>query len=226
MKRILSILAIFSLIAVSPVAAQAELGVITSTPVLKRTILDFGIKTGVNLPEKPTFDDVDNLKSDIQNNTGSFVGASAKVILPLIGVGVEANLLYSQNDIEVFGETLKSQSINVPLYLRYELTLPLLSRIIEPFASIGPEFEWNIGDRSIKFEDVGELASREYRLNDSNVSLNFGLGVTLFTHIQLHANYNLALGKTADITKTLADMKKETAEIKTNTWQVSLTYIF
>ena len=154
MKRILSILAIFSLIAVSPVAAQAELGVITSTPVLKRTILDFGIKTGVNLPEKPTFDDVDNLKSDIQNNTGSFVGASAKVILPLIGVGVEANLLYSQNDIEVFGETLKSQSINVPLYLRYELTLPLLSRIIEPFASIGPEFEWNIGDRSIKFEAI------------------------------------------------------------------------
>ena len=226
MKKILNILAIFCLLSATPVAAQVDYAVKPSINLGPRPVLTFGVKTGVNLPEKPAFDNVDNLRNDIRNNTGSFVGASAKFILPLLGVGLEGNLLYSQNDIEIDGETLKSQSINLPLYLRYELTLPLVNRFIAPFASIGPEFEWNIGDRSITLENVGELAKREYKISESNVSLNLGLGVTLFTHIQLHGNYNIALGKTADITETLADMKMQTAEIKTNTWQVSLTYIF
>ena len=185
---------------------------------------NWGIKAGVNLTGEPS--SLKDTGFSREGKNGFFVGPMAKVIIPVLNIGLEGNLLYSQNEIEIYGETLKSQSINLPLYLRYELTLPLVNRFIAPFASIGPEFEWNIGDRSITLENVGELAKREYKISESNVSLNLGLGVTLFTHIQLHGNYNIALGKTADITETLADMKMQTAEIKTNTWQVSLTYIF
>ena len=92
--------------------------------------------------------------------------------------------------------------------------------------AIGPQFGWNIGDKSFTLDNIADIAGREYRIKDSNTSLNLGLGLVLFNHLQIHGNYNLALGKTADITGTIVDFTKELAEIKTNTWQVSLAYIF
>ena len=187
--------------------------------------IDFGIKAGVNLPEAPTLN-VDDFKSSIRGNTGWFVGPTAKFVIPVVGLGVEANLLYSQANIDIDGQNILTQSIEVPLMLRYELSIPAINRIIEPFIAIGPQFGWNIGDKSFTLKNIADIAGREYRIKDSNTSLNLGLGLVLFNHLQIHGNYNLALGKTADITGTIVDFTKELAEIKTNTWQVSLAYIF
>ena len=187
--------------------------------------IDFGIKAGANLPEAPTLN-VDDFKSSIRGNTGWFVGPTAKFIIPVVGLGVEANLLYSQANIDIDGQNILTQSIEVPLMLRYELSIPAINRIIEPFIAIGPQFGWNIGDKSFTLDNIADIAGREYRIKDSNTSLNLGLGLVLFNHLQIHGNYNLALGKTADITGTIVDFTKELAEIKTNTWQVSLAYIF
>lgn len=187
--------------------------------------IDFGIKAGVNLPEAPTLN-VDDFKSSIRGNTGWFVGPTAKFVIPVVGLGVEANLLYSQANIDIDGQNILTQSIEVPLMLRYELSIPAINRIVEPFIAIGPQFGWNIGDKSFTLDNIADIAGREYRIKDSNTSLNLGLGLVLFNHLQIHGNYNLALGKTADITGTIVDFTKELAEIKTNTWQVSLAYIF
>lgn len=186
---------------------------------------NIGIKAGVNLPEAPTLN-VDDFKSSIRGNTGWFVGPTAKFVIPVVGLGVEANLLYSQANIDIDGQNILTQSIEVPLMLRYELSIPAINRIIEPFIAIGPQFGWNIGDKSFTLKNIADIAGREYRIKDSNTSLNLGLGLVLFNHLQIHGNYNLALGKTADITGTIVDFTKELAEIKTNTWQVSLAYIF
>ena len=169
---------------------------------------------------------VDDFKSSISGNTGWFVGPTAKFVIPVVGLGVEANLLYSQANIDIDGQNILTQSIEVPLMLRYELSIPAINRIIEPFIAIGPQFGWNIGDKSFTLDNIADIAGREYRIKDSNTSLNLGLGLVLFNHLQIHGNYNLALGKTADITGTIVDFTKELAEIKTNTWQVSLAYIF
>ena len=186
---------------------------------------NIGIKAGVNLPEAPTLN-VDDFKSSIRGNTGWFVGPTAKFVIPVVGLGVEANLLYSQANIDIDGQNILTQSIEVPLMLRYELSIPAINRIVEPFIAIGPQFGWNIGDKSFTLDNIADIAGREYRIKDSNTSLNLGLGLVLFNHLQIHGNYNLALGKTADITGTIVDFTKELAEIKTNTWQVSLAYIF
>lgn len=186
---------------------------------------NIGIKAGVNLPETPTLS-VDDFKAQLQGNTGWFVGPTAKFVIPVVGLGVEANLLYSQANIDIDGQNILTQSIEVPLMLRYELSIPAINRIIEPFIAIGPQFGWNIGDKSFTLDNIADIAGREYRIKDSNTSLNLGLGLVLFNHLQIHGNYNLALGKTADITGTIVDFTKELAEIKTNTWQVSLAYIF
>ncbi len=209
MKRFFGLLAFLCLFASMPAAAQ----------------FNFGIKGGVNLSERPTLN-IEEFKSSVKGSTGWFVGPTAKFIIPVVGLGFEANVLYSQSNIEIEGQNMLTQSIDVPLYLRYELSLPVMNNYVEPFIAVGPQFGWNIGEKSITLENVADLASSEYNIKDSNISLNFGLGVILFDHLQIHGNYNLALGKTADITGTVLNLRKEITEVKTNTWQVSLAYIF
>lgn len=209
MRKFFLLLSFVSLFASMPAVAQFK----------------FGIKAGVNMPEKPSLN-IDDLKSDIKGNTGWFVGPTAKFIFPVVGLGIEANVLYSQANIEIEGQNIMSQSIDIPLYLRYELSLPVVDKFVEPFVAIGPQFGWNIGDRSITLKNFGDIAGSEYRLKDSNISLNLGLGLVLFNHLQIHGNYNIALGKTADLSVTALDWNKDIAELKTNTWQLSLAYIF
>ena len=186
---------------------------------------NIGIKAGVNLPETPTLN-VGDFKAQLRGNTGWFVGPTAKFIIPVAGIGFEANVLYSQANIDVDGQDVLTQSIDLPLFLRYELTIPAVNKIIEPFVAIGPQFSWSIGDKSITLNNIADIVGREYKVKDSNLSLNFGLGLILLDHLQIHGNYNLALGKSADITGSILGFTKQMAEIKANTWQVSLAYIF
>lgn len=186
---------------------------------------DFGVKAGINLPENPTLD-IKELKSTLKGNTGWFVGPTAKFIIPVIGLGFEANVLYSQANVDIEDQSILTQSIEVPLFLRYELSLPAVSKFIEPFIAIGPQFGWNIGDKTFTLNNIAEIAGTEYKVKDSNISLNLGLGLILFNHLQIHGNYNLALEKSADITGSILNISKELAEIKSNTWQISLAYIF
>jgi hypothetical protein len=192
---------------------------------------NIGIKAGVNLPETPTLS-VDDFKAQLRGNTGWFVGPTAKFVFPIVGLGIEANVLYSQKNVAIEDVNILNQSIDLPLYLRYELNLPVVSKFFEPFIAVGPQFGWNIGSKKIALnsvDDVTGLTKRSYNLADSSFSLNFGLGVVLFDHIQIHGNYNLAMGKTAEykegvMNSALEIFKKE--ESKTNTWQISLAYLF
>ena len=211
MKKFLTLL----LVAIATTTASAQ--------------FNFGIKAGVNIAEKPTLN-VEELKSNLKGNTGWLVGPTAKFIIPVIGLGIEANALYSQTKVDVDYESVLTQSIEVPVYLRYEITLPVVNKFLEPFIAVGPQFGWNIGNKTVTLENLdlvaGELVTREYNINESNVSLNLGLGFILFDHVQIHGNYNLALKNTASI-KSIRGLAEEFAsDVKTNVWQVSLAYIF
>lgn len=211
----------------------------------------FGIKAGVNLTEKPTIksaNDVSLLIDDIKGNAGWFVGPTAKYVFPIIGLGVEANVIYSQTNIDFEGRDVLNQNIDIPLYLRYELSLPIINNYVIPFIAIGPQFSWNIGDKSITLQSIKDRISdeilnsnnianidnplKEYKIADSNISLNLGLGVILFKHLQIHANYNLSFEKSAEIIENgitpsgIIEIGKNISDLKANTWQISLAYLF
>ena len=76
---------------------------------------DFGVKAGINLPENPTLD-IKELKSTLKGNTGWFVGPTAKFIIPVIGLGFEANILYSQANVDIEDQSILTQSIDCLLY--------------------------------------------------------------------------------------------------------------
>ena len=69
----------------------------------------------------------------------------------------------------------------------------------------------------------------DWRLKDSNLSANVGLGLMLLNHLQVSANYNIALGTTGEVDVNSAlGTTWDTAigKAKANAWQISVAYYF
>ena len=186
--------------------------------------VSFGVKGGLNFTnmsfDKGSVDDF------LKNKAGFFVGPTVKFQLPVVGLGIDGAVLYDQreSDIEVgtTSEKLKSQSIQIPINLRYEIGLGESANI---FIFAGPQVGFNIGDKtSDLWKDMAE-----WRLNTSNFSANVGLGFTILSHLQVSANYNIALGKTGEVDfKSAVDQTWDAVkgEAKANSWQIALAYYF
>ena len=203
MKRILGLLFVISLLAVVPAQAQ----------------LKFGIKGGLNLAGAPS--DIESIEGlTASGTTGFFVGPMAKFTLPVLGLGIEADALYSRTGSEVEGEKINKNSIEIPVYLRYDFSLPILNNVAVPFVAVGPQFGYAFGSTD---EAIDDWAKYEYK--KSNISLNLGAGAILLKKIQLHLNYNIALGKTSEL-KGVGETVGAAIDSKTNTWQVSAAYLF
>lgn len=181
--------------------------------------LKFGIKAGTNLVGSPS--DLSDKYSDVDGYTGFFVGAMAKATIPLLGLGVEGNILYSQSGAELGDETVKRKSIEIPIYLRYDLALPVVSKVLVPFIAVGPQFGFALGDTDKSWKDTAKF---EYK--KSQLSLNLGLGAVVLGHVQAHINYNIALGKTSEYSEFTDGAWNVITKDKTNTWQISLAYLF
>ena len=175
----------------------------------------FGLKGGLNLTDMSfSVDDV-----DVSNHAGFFIGPTAKFTLPIVGLGLDASVLYDQREAKLKGadDKIKQQAINIPINLRYDIGLGSLAAV---YLAAGPQFGFNIGDKhQTLVEDVSE-----WKLNDSNFSVNVGLGVMLLGHFQVGANYNIVCGKTGEV--TVIDGVEEAFRGRSNTWQISAAYYF
>lgn len=184
--------------------------------------IKFGLKGGVNVTDMSLNSSV----FDASNRTGFFVGPTIKVQLPLVGLGIDASALYDQREAKIkvgnttTKETLRSQAINIPINLRYGWGLSSMANI---FLFAGPQFGFNVGDKDQKITEKST-----WSVKNSNFSLNFGAGVTLLSHLQLTANYNVVCGKTSDatITEGLEQLPNKEVRSRANAWQIALAYYF
>ena len=170
--------------------------------------LNFGLKGGLNI-SKVTFSASD-INSD--NRTGFFIGPMAEFTIPVIGVGIDAAALYTQSGAEMkyenesYDKNLKT--IEIPVNLKYNFGLGSMAGV---YVAAGPQFGFNVG--SGHFGD--------YDIKDCNTTFNVGAGVKLVSHLQIGVNYNFSINKVA---KYEEEGKKY--DMKKNTWQVSLAYLF
>ena len=173
--------------------------------------LNFGIKGGYNVTNFSFSSDV----LDTSNKSGFFIGPSLKIGLPVLPIGFEVAALYDQRDAKMDGTTVSQKSINIPVNVRYEFGLGDMAGI---YLAAGPQFGFNIGDKRFKFSDFQD----DYKLKDSNLSLNLGAGVRLLKHVEIGFNYNMALGKTGEF-----EVKDwNTGKGKAHAWQISAAYYF
>ena len=201
MKKILTLVV---LLATITVAAQAQ--------------VKFGVKSGLNLTSMK----LDKSAVDKSNQAGFFIGPTVNFTLPVVGLGIDASALYDQRSAKVLDETLKQQSIQIPINVRYGFGLGNTASL---YIFAGPQFGFAIGDK------VTELANdaADWRLKDSNLSANVGLGLMLLNHLQISANYNIALGTTGEVdVNNAVNTAWNTAigKAKANAWQLSVAYFF
>ncbi|MBM6991770.1 MAG: porin family protein [Prevotella sp.] len=189
--------------------------------------LKFGLKGGLNVSKFSFSEKV----FDSSNRAGWFVGPSAKFTLPIVGLSMDASALYNQisstvqNVDAASGETtVKQQTIQVPVNVRYGFGLGSLASV---FVFAGPQFGFNVGDDTFNWKSSSSYENT-FQLKKSQLSVNVGAGVTLNTHLQLSANYNIACGKTGDA--TVLDVVNNTVSTisdgRANSWQIALAYYF
>ena len=181
---------------------------LAAVPSMMQAQVKFGVKAGLNVTQMSLSQDVVS-KS---NQEGFFVGPTVKVTLPLVGLGVDASALYDQRDAK-FGEDKVSQrSINVPINLRYGVGLGSLASV---YLAAGPQFGFNVGQKNYS-------GVKDFKFKESNFSVNVGAGVSLINHVEVGFTYNIAVGKTGEI--SWEDGAKINA--RANSWQVSAAYYF
>ncbi|MBQ9231443.1 MAG: porin family protein [Prevotella sp.] len=206
MKKILAIIAIACIGFAMPSQAQVK----------------FGLKGGLNL----TALSVDGVDKNLSNKTGFYVGPTVKFTVPVVGLSFDASALYDQRSAKIKGtdETIKAQSIQIPINIRYGVGL---SSLVNVFAFAGPQFGFNIGDKSKTLSDITENV-KGWTLKSSNLSANIGIGATVLSKLQITANYNFQLGKTGDVTTVegAASTIFSDSKLKTNSWQLGLGYYF
>ena len=177
----------------------------------------FGVKGGLDIQDMK----FDETVFDTENKMGWFVGPTLQVSLPIGGLGVDIAGLYDQKETKVNGETIKQQSILVPLNARLKLGISNTAGI---YVAAGPQFAFNIGDDEFEWTDK-DSRNNTFQLKKSAFSVNLGAGIYFSSHLEIGFAYNIAVGSTAD-----ASWKKGVDAISDDTkpksWQISATYFF
>mgnify|MGYP003082557794 FL=1 len=199
--------------------AFLTLGLFVSTSVNAQGV-KLGVKGGLNVTDM-SFDSELLNKS---NCVGGFIGPTIKFTLPIIGLGIDASALYDFRKAKITDranqeKSVKQEQLSIPVNARYSIGL---GSTASAFLFAGPQWSINIGDKDFEW-----TKGSSYSFKDSNFSVNAGLGITLMDHLQISANYNIAMGKTADVKarKLLTDLP-EKAKSRTNSWQIAVAYFF
>ena len=147
MKKIFSafIIAVCCMFMAMPVQAQ---------------LLKWGVKGGVNLTK---IDWDGGFKGNKDNSTGFFIGPMAEITIPIVGLGVDGALLFSQRG----KSDVKQTGVEVPVNLKYTIGLGSLLGI---YFAAGPDFFFDF--------DKKDNVDRK----KTQVGLNLGVGVKLIKH--------------------------------------------
>ena len=201
MKKVLSILMVaVALMMAAPAQAQ---------------LIKFGVKGGLNFSKLDT--DVKSWYDAKESSTGFFIGPMAEVTLPILGLGVDGALMYSQRgDGEV-----KQQGLEVPVNLKWSFGL---GSMLGAYLAAGPDFFFNFKDIDKKSDLIKE---------DAQVSINLGAGLKLLRKLQIGLTYQIPMNKSYDKYQYISVVPGysskglvEDISVKNKTWQVSLAYIF
>ena len=199
MKKVLSILMVaVALMMAAPAQAQ---------------LIKFGVKGGMNFSKLDT--DVKSWYDAKESSTGFFIGPMAEVTLPILGLGVDGALMYSQRGS---GE-VKQQGLEVPVNLKWSFGL---GSMLGAYLAAGPDFFFNFKDIDKKSDLIKE---------DAQVSINLGAGLKLLKKLQVGLTYQIPLNKSYDKYQEIGIMpgyeyERGDIRVKNKTWQASVAYIF
>ncbi len=190
-------------------------------------IFRFGVKAGLNLSDMSLSNTMDKLM-DPDNNCGWNAGLMAEVTVPVIGICADVSVMYSRlnqgSDLKKqyaeWGEDLPSNFgcnfLEIPVHLKYKLSLPAVGNIVAPFVLTGPSFAFNLNKKT--FDEI--------RNRKCQTSWDFGIGVELFNHLQIQGAYCLGMNNLAKYWNADGWIGNESIKVKNNYWNISAAWLF
>lgn len=183
MKKMMFLLAAAMLLSVSTSQAQIQWGVVAGTNLSK-----------VNFSKDLDKLAHDNLKS--KNMSGWYVGPKVNVKIPLVGLGLDAALEYSQKKLQSHDNTGSSsktfRSVEIPINLRYNFGV---SKLASVYLATGPQFGFNVGNKNWTLKNVISTSEETFKKSNMSTSWNIGAGVKVLNHLEVGLLYNIALSK-------------------------------
>lgn len=191
----------------------------------------FGPRVGVDVNSMKLEKSVFN--SD--NRAGFTAGLTAEFTVPLIGIGFDLSAMYVHraNDISlgngsvsnmldvVTSKEFKSRDyIEIPVNLKYKLDLPVINKILVPYAFTGPSFSFLASKKAI---------TAAYENKTFDWAWNVGLGLQFFSHLQVSASYGWGMNKTVKFIGNVsgADLPDTSAiDGKNKYWTITAAYLF
>jgi hypothetical protein len=165
----------------------------------------FGIIAGIVIEnEMPSEDEKKN-----NNQVGYTAGAIVDFELPVQGLGLEAGAKYTKH---TYGKpSMEQYSVDVPVHVRYRLEVPVVEKVVAPYAFTGPSVSAGVSNKM------------PTRLSDVKMSLswNVGAGVEMFKHVRVAATYSIQVSKT-DVVNNGSLVRGK----KGNCWTISASYMF
>ena len=208
-------------------AATLLLGATAAVPAQAQ--IRFGVKAGANFNKLHLSDVKDNFTSD--NGAGFTGGVMVEGVIPIIGLGLDASLMYtrmnSSVDVPVIpdGTTsgvvangISSKAKNffqIPINVKYKFSLPVVSSFLSPYLFTGPDFAFKLGGK----DDVFETKTFQ-------CAWNVGVGIELINHLQIQGSYGFGMNNVFE--HVVGDAATTTSDFKTrnNYWTVTAAWLF
>ena len=160
----------------------------------------------------------------VDGTVGADAGLMAEIMIPGIGFGVDASLLYNMHGGRVhFGdrfvwsssgigtENVVLHTVQIPINLRFKYTrLQGFEDYLAPLVYAGPVFSFTAGHNRVE-----PLA-----YTSGYVGVQCGIGVELFRHTQLSGGYYWGL------TREIKTLKLVNFSARPQGWNIRLTYLF
>ena len=182
----------------------------------------FGVKGGFEVVNMEFNDDV----FDKSNRAGFFIGPTFVISTMVPGLSLDISGLYNQRKLKVENESIDQQSILIPAHARYGASILDFGSI---FLTAGPQLAFNVGPSKFYWEDA-QNNGKQFALQDTKMSLDFGFGASVGHHLEAIVYYNIPIGKTGDVTWNTVgkSTKNSLSSTKTtaNSWMLSVAYIF
>jgi hypothetical protein len=148
---------------------------IASFGVWAQAQVGIGLKAGANLAKLDGYDDADNY-------TGFHAGAFA--LVKLSKIGIQPEILFSQQGVKADDGDLKLTYVNIPVMLKIYLAAGVNLQV-------GPQFGF-LTNAKHEGDDVKEF------YKNSDLSASFGLGWDAPFGLMIDGRYNLGLSKIND----------------------------
>ena len=144
-----------------------------------------------------------------ENHTGWFLGAKARVKIPMPNLSLDGALLYNQSKLEYQEQSVfkdkKLHMFVVPVNLRYTWNIvPAFGLMI----FTGPQWNWLLDKK-----EIGSIGKLEHSFFDWNI----GAGFEVAKHVQFAFNYNIPLGKMGEVNNV---------NLQGQTWNIRFAYLF